>query len=258
MFHSCGSSSRPVTRSDPADARHRVVVGVPLHVRRALTRMERNLRTSTMTPRSPTRCWRKWTGPGARQLHDRAMTAYSGDTTSSASRGDRGVEGALGRRGRDGAGATGAGAGAGSPTRRRRCGCSPRWPARRSGAGRGCRPRRPRTPGRRRPCPPRGSRRRPPPPGRCTPRTGPCAACPRRRRGAGAGRRCRPRRGSPTGRRPYSGCSSSVAASLALTWPAPMNSVRSANQPRVRRHAHERVEHAARRRPGRRPPPRRW
>ena len=38
----------------------------------------------------------------------------------------------------------------------------------------------------------------------------------------------------PTGRRPYSGCSSSVEASLALTCPAPMNSVRSANHPRPR------------------------
>ena len=39
---------------------------------------------------------------------------------------------------------------------------------------------------------------------------------------------------NPTGFNPYSGCSSSVAAILALTSPAPTNRVRSANQPRVR------------------------
>ena len=42
---------------------------------RALTRMDRNLRTSTMTPRSPTRCWRKWTGPGLVSFTTAAMAA---------------------------------------------------------------------------------------------------------------------------------------------------------------------------------------
>ncbi len=37
-----------------------------------------------MTPRSPTRCWRKCTGPGLVSFTPAAMTAYSGDTTSSA------------------------------------------------------------------------------------------------------------------------------------------------------------------------------
>src|SRR5580704_8098071 len=82
MFHSCGSSSRPVTLRMWPILVTASLAGFHSTSEREFTRIERNLRTSTMTPRWPTRCWRKWTGPGLDSFTARARRAYRGESRS--------------------------------------------------------------------------------------------------------------------------------------------------------------------------------